>query len=362
MKTEGKADTRAMAVVEEGAGGAWTPAQIELIKSMCVPQSATSDEFTVMLYMAEKYGLDPLAKQIYMQKFKDKNSTTGFAPATIMVTYAGMQEIANRSDMLDGIKASPFFDEKGNLVGARSVLWKKGHQHPFEIEVYIREYIQYNWKNEPMGLWGTKPVTMICKVANAQNLRQAFSLGQMYTEEEIPQLEEPAPSRQERPELKGTQYDTMKMTTVETIPMGHIEVEVPAVVAPEPEIDASVAERIDRARKIHELTGISTVYDNRGTWTEISEQQTANALHKLVGAASIQQAAAMIGVGKFGPVVTANFPDAMQPRMRGGPAQQYSALLHYVHDYVERQEQHRAEQTKAKTKMAEEVFGAATYE
>lgn len=354
--------TREIELAERGPGGIWTPSQIELIKAMCVPEAATNDEFTVLLYMAEKYDLDPLARQIYMQKYKDKYAKSGYAPATIMVTYAGMQEIANRGDMLDGIKAEPFFDEKGQLLGARSVLWKKGHEHPFEVTVYLAEYAQRNYEGKLMGLWGSKPVTMICKVANAQNLRQAFSLGTMYTEEEMPAVEA-APSRHEEdPTLAHTNFDTMKMVTTETVPMGHLEAEVPASLEAET-VSPELTERILRSKAIHVRTGIATVYDTRGTWTEISETQTANALHKLVGAATIQQAAAMLGVGKFGEIIKANFPDAQPPRYKGGPSQQYSALLHYVHDYVERQEAHKAEKAAAKETLAaaEEIFGAKSY-
>jgi phage recombination protein Bet len=331
-----KTENRLTELAEKGPGGIWTAAQIELIKSMCVPKEATDDEFMVMLYMAEKYGLDPLVKQIYMQKFKDRK-TGSWNPATVMVSYAGMQEIANRDDMLDGLEAEPFFLPDGKTVlGAKSVLWKKGHNHPFKTTVYFNEYAQKYSDGNLMGLWATKPITMICKVANAQNLRQAFSLGKLYIEEEMAQAEPViTPSSRQLEEAPSP-----PATATEVI---------------EPNPSNEIAARLDDAEAIFEKTAIKTIYDTRGTWLEISEQQCADGLHALIGAGSIPQAAAILGVGKFGDIIKANFPDAMPPRTKGGPAQQYSALLHYVYDYKKRLDQHLTERQEAIDKFAEEL-------
>ncbi len=344
----------------------WTPAQIELIKSMCVPASATADEFTVLLYMANKFGLDPLARQIYLQKYKKQSEPSGYSPASIMVTFAGFLEIANRDNMLDGISSEALFDELPSgkkLIGARSILWKKGCTHPFTKTVYLEEYIQKdNYNGKPMGLWGSKPVTMICKVSDAQNLRQAFSLGQMYTPEEMPNAEPEAVSSSRQLEddqmaVFGTPsrppLDPYTVIKSEQVSVGHLVVE-PTPITPEVVAivaasipDPAIAERLDRANAIELLTGLKTIYDTRGTWLEITEEQVVDALKKIMGATSIPQAALVMGIGKFGEVIKTNFPDAQGARMKGGPSQQYSALVHFVHDWQERQLAHAEERNKA---------------
>lgn len=307
-------------VAEAGTQSGWTKEQVELIKSMCVSASATNDEFEVMLYMARKYGLDPLTKQIYMQKYRDSSKPGGYAPATIMVSYAGMQEIANRSDMLDGISAEPIFNDKGILIGAKSTLWKRGHSHPFMKTVYLEEYLQKK-DGKPMGLWGSKPITMICKVADAQNYRQAFSLGQMYTEEEMPMQEalQPAP----QPKQEVVDRSTGEVIEAPVVPKA---AEAPKEKRSKKLDLEEVRQRIKVDAEFGKLDIAETVSNKDSSFLPITLDQFNWAVNKMTGCA-----ASMDAIKKYG--IEGSLQDAVKVRYKGEGlkwAQEMSAGLHIL--------------------------------
>lgn len=82
-------------------------AAISLIKAKIAP-NATNTEFELMMYMARKYNLDPLLRQIWLVKFGD-------SPAQIYAGRDGYLEIAHRSGHFDGMKSWVEYeeDEKG---------------------------------------------------------------------------------------------------------------------------------------------------------------------------------------------------------------------------------------------------------
>lgn len=279
--------------------------EIDLIKSMCA-QNATDDEFRVLLHMADKYKLDPLAKQIYLQKYKSSKSPTGYAPAAIIITYAGMLEIANRDNMLDGIECEVFTraGEK-QPYKAKSTLWKKGCSHPFVSEVAFDEYVQFEYNSKtPSGLWATKPITMLKKVANAQNLRQAFSLGQMYIEEEMP----PAP----------------------------VEVIEPKVVEPAPEpttlddLPGKLRDRYILAQKLELEYGVKTV-DRAANWLNtVKVGQVLDATYKMIGAKSFKEIIDKTGLENFEGHLHRYAPDAQTQAMK------FAATIHLVAEWYEK--------------------------
>lgn len=145
----------------------------ELIEAFrrTVAKDANDDEFAIFMHLANKYGLDPAAKQIWFTKWGDQSQ--------IFTGRDGFLEIAHRSGKFDGMESGTVGSvEEGNLKGWCRV-YRKDMSHPFYVEVDFAEY------NQKRGLWQTKPKTMIQKVAESQCLRRAFGISGIYAPEEI---------------------------------------------------------------------------------------------------------------------------------------------------------------------------------
>jgi phage recombination protein Bet len=171
-------------------------AQIDLVKSM-VAKGASDEEFQLMCHMANKYGLDPLAKQIWLVKYKN-------APASIFTGRDGFLSIGHRTGQFAGMETKverveePIEVQKTRWKDGKAVTveikreWqykaictvrRKDSEFPFVSEVYEAEY------STAENLWVSKPRTMIGKVAESQCLRKAFDISGLYSPEEMPEPE-----------------------------------------------------------------------------------------------------------------------------------------------------------------------------
>lgn len=144
--------------------------QIQLIHDLYA-KDTTKEEFELYLYTANKFGLDPLLKQIWCVKFKNEK-------AQIYAGRDGFLEVAHRSGQFNGIK-SGMKDERT----AFAEVYRKDMENPFYVEVDMAEY------STGMALWKSKPKTMLIKVAESQALRKAFSISGIYSPEEMGQWE-----------------------------------------------------------------------------------------------------------------------------------------------------------------------------
>ena len=156
----------------------------ELIRRT-VARGATDDEFRTFLLIAQRAGLDPLLGQVQFVKRKRKDEHGNYIE--VGQTLFGRDSyriVADRTGHLDGISVEPQFDDK-RLVSATATVWRKDRTHPFVVTVYLAEYADA----ERSFLWKSKPITMLCKVAEAQALRMAFPdlLTGSYIPEEIEQ-------------------------------------------------------------------------------------------------------------------------------------------------------------------------------
>jgi len=158
---------------QAGTLEAYNEEDIQLIRETCA-DGCSNTELKLLLHLAGTYKLDPFAKQIWAVKNKNKPDT----PAQIFCGRDGYIAIAHRSGQFDGMESGSRTDEDGNLIGWCKV-YRRDMSHPFYVEVYGNEY------NTGRALWGSKPRTMIQKVAEAQCLRRAFSISGLYSPEEI---------------------------------------------------------------------------------------------------------------------------------------------------------------------------------
>jgi len=149
--------------------------KIDLIKAKIAPD-CTDTEFELLMYMANKYGLDPLVHQIWAVKYQNK-------PALIFAGRDGFLEIAHRSGYFDGMEAGTR-EEYEDIIGWCKV-YRKDMSHPFYVEVYLKEYLKPLTAGQRPGPWQTMPRVMIQKVAESSALRRAFSVSGLYCPEEI---------------------------------------------------------------------------------------------------------------------------------------------------------------------------------
>lgn len=150
---------------------------------------ATKEEIGTLLYLADKYDLDPIAKEIYILKYKQGEA------ARIFPGRDGFLAIAHKSEFFDGMetfavgldgKEYPTI-EKAKLSGAVCRVYRKDWKRPIECSVSLREF------STGSGNWGKMPEVMIKKVAESHALRKAFNVSGFYDPAEMPEGEDIVP-------------------------------------------------------------------------------------------------------------------------------------------------------------------------
>ena len=166
--------------------GQITKEGIDLIRKT-IAKDATDAELQMLLHLAQRYELDPFSREIMFIKRKVYNSyKQGYDEIpTFLVGRDGFLNIAHRSGQFGGIKTTPNFDERSNLVSATCKVWNKSCPEPIEVTVYLKEYMVIGKDGKGQALWGSKPITMLSKVAECQCLRKAFSISGVYDNAEI---------------------------------------------------------------------------------------------------------------------------------------------------------------------------------
>ena len=171
---------------------ALTPSQKEMIRKRIAPE-ATDDELTLFFYICEKRGLDPLLNQISFvkrkRKIRDGAQERWETYHVVQTSIDGFRVIAARSKQICGTKRGVVYNEDGTIRLGWAEVYRKDWAHPARIELDFKEYVQFDNSGKPMGLWGSKPSTMIQKCAEAAALRMAFpeDLSGMYENDEIHQ-------------------------------------------------------------------------------------------------------------------------------------------------------------------------------
>lgn len=145
------------------------PEKLKLIKST-IAKDCTDTELSLLLYQADRLGLDPLQKQIWAVKYEGK-------AALIFVGRDGYLQFAHKSGQFDGMETT--IEGDGDNQIATTKVFRKDMSHPITVAVKMKEY------NKHMGTWVQMPETMLKKVSQAQALRQAFAISGVYSPEEM---------------------------------------------------------------------------------------------------------------------------------------------------------------------------------
>lgn len=167
---------------ELGEVFAWEK-HIDVIKNSIAP-NLTPVEFETFFYLAKRYALDPMSREIWAVKYN--------GPAQIFAGRDGFLKIAHASGDFDGIETYLLVElqdgnvaemdvcpSTGRVVGAKAYVYRKSFSRPFAAAVNAKEF------NQGRSLWKTMPEVMIKKVAEATALRRAFTIHGLYVPEEF---------------------------------------------------------------------------------------------------------------------------------------------------------------------------------
>ena len=172
-----------------------SPDQIALIKNT-VAKGASNDELQLFLHLAQTYGLDPFAKEIWCIKY-------GNSAATIFTSRDGYLKIANGHPAFDGIHGDVVRErdhfaptrlgegetgvdhayaqgDRGKIIGAYALVFRRDRRHPAYVFAPFDEYFAPS-----NGTWKKYPSAMILKVAESMALKRAFSISGLVTREEL---------------------------------------------------------------------------------------------------------------------------------------------------------------------------------
>lgn len=187
--------------VEEYKKSDWlSKEEKSVIDRQFFPHGASVDDKRFCMQVAEQLNLNPLLKQIHFVPRKtnigtpqNPNWIEKVEPISGRDSYLTLAHRTGQLESLERyseIRAFPTMNEKGkwvledDLCGV-SKIYKKGHATPFVTVVRYSEYVQKTNKGEVTKFWKEKPITMIEKVAESQNLRKAFNITGLYDESEL---------------------------------------------------------------------------------------------------------------------------------------------------------------------------------
>lgn len=188
------ASTSALAVT--GDQPFWSAQQLAALKQIGV-ENAPNADLAVFLNFAQRTGLDPFARQIYMIGRNQKVGNGWSTKWTIQASIDGLRIVAERSGDYagqvgpeycgaDGVWRDVWIGEQPPVACRVGVL-RNGFAAPLYAVAYFDEYAQTDRDGNLTSMWRSKPKLMIAKCAEALALRKAFpnDLAGLYTADEM---------------------------------------------------------------------------------------------------------------------------------------------------------------------------------
>lgn len=197
----------------------WTEVQRAALVQLGLDDAPDAD-LAVFLHFAQRTGLDPFARQLYMIARWDSQARRN--KYTIQAAIDGLRIVAERHGQYggqvgpqwcgpDGVWSDVWL-KKGPPVAARVGVIRKDWSQVMYATAHFGEYSVTKSGGALTSMWQGKGALMIAKCAEALALRKAFpqDLAGVYTEEEMAQADAvqaeaerqsaPEPPRREQPE------------------------------------------------------------------------------------------------------------------------------------------------------------------
>lgn len=195
IETHDPAPAKPTAEVVKAAGGTilelrpeqqwWTPRQISTLQTLGVENDVLQTELMIFQHVAQRSGLDPFAKQIYLVgRYDSRAGRKVYRPQTGIDGYRLIAQrtgrYAGRVGPLwcaeDGVWRDVWLSNKPPAAAKMGVRHYDNHGglHETWATVIFTEYVVTNKKGEPTGKWGSMPANQIAKCAEAQAFRVVF--------------------------------------------------------------------------------------------------------------------------------------------------------------------------------------------
>jgi phage recombination protein Bet len=213
------------------------------IKSTCIKGNASDEQFAAFLMVAEKYGLNPLTKEIYA--FPQDG---GIVP---IVGVDGWARIINDHPHFDGMAFQDQLDDSGALVAITCRMFRKDRGHPTEATEYMEECKR---NTQPWKQW---PSRMLRHKAMIQAARYAFGYTGIVDIDEYERRHDRAeqarkPMSERFADAKPVQLEAMTADSA-------------------PDIDAAIDAFIKQAADIADLSALAETYEALQATAEWSE-------------------------------------------------------------------------------------------
>lgn len=131
------------------------------VRSTCMPNNVSNEEFAAFLMVAKEYGLNPLTREIYA--FPKKGG--GVQP---IVSIDGWMNLINSHPQCDGMDFNDDFDDKKNLISVTCSIHRKDRSRPTCVTEYMDEC------KRPTEPWSKWPKRMLRHKSAIQCARYAF--------------------------------------------------------------------------------------------------------------------------------------------------------------------------------------------
>lgn len=143
--------------------------------------NVSDQEVMMFMKMCEFQGLNPFLREAYLVKYGND------FPATMITGKETFVKRAHRNPKYKGHKVGISADGKT----AWAEVHKSDLDFPIRVEVDYEEYVGMK-SGKPNKMWGSKPKTMLKKVALVQALRESFpeEFGGLYSPEEVNTIDE----------------------------------------------------------------------------------------------------------------------------------------------------------------------------
>lgn len=166
----------------------WTPEQLAALRQLGV-EGAPNGDLAVFLHYAQRTGLDPFSRQLYMIERQGRWTIQAGIDALRIVAqrsgdYAG--QVGPEWCGPDGIWRDVWLAESAPAAARVGVL-RRGFAQPLYATAVFREYAGTKGNGQLTQMWASKGSLMIAKCAEALALRKAFpmDLSGIYTAEEM---------------------------------------------------------------------------------------------------------------------------------------------------------------------------------